>query len=1122
MDKPEISRTKRQLHFDELSPQDFERMCLWLVEREGYLRPEHLGESGSEQGRDIIAYKPTDGGEELWYFQCKRYKQIGAATLIKEIDKYNQLVTEDSTKKPAGIVFITNASLSAYARDKIRKSCEDFGYKSVFWAHNELDMLVKKYPDIVEEFFYTASPETGLSKHRRDIFARDKKRLSVWNVPYEKNVFFTGRDKELEKLRQNLTTSSAAAVGQTQAICGLGGIGKTQLAVEYAYKYRDHYEAVLWVRADSELSISTAYSQIARLLGLPEKDANDVDEVVRAVKNWLESNEGWLLIYDNADDPCLLKKYRPSNVAGHTLVTSRAHNFDVLGVKPKELSVFSPEEAVTFLFRRTHGDRDHTNEEEAAVELSKEVGYLPLALEQAGAFISEKQARIEDYLVSYKRKRLELLNQSSPVAGDYLESVATTWALNFEQVKDQSRASAALLRISSFLAPDNIPFELVVKGRDELGHSISSALEEVEENPIVLNQVLEPLTRFSLIRLHIKRQSYSIHRIVQEVVRDSLEEQKRRLWAERAIRALEKAFPKPDYDNWHTCERLLGHVISAVKVIDELGILIAEAGRLLNDTGVYCNERAEYEVAGQILSKALEIYKKTLGEDHSHFAINIINLATTAYHQGKYTEAESLLARAIEVKGNRLDEDDIDISFGLNNLAAVYSSQGKYADAERLHEQAWHIREKAVGENHPSVAVSINNLADVYRHQGRYEEAEGLYTKAVRIYEKASSDSNPDIAAVLSNIGMLYVQQGRFQEAEQTHKKALKIREDTLGEHHPFVATDLINLAGLYRKLGRYSEAEPLYQRALKLYEKSLGTNHTVYATAISNFAFLYQDQGKYADAEQLLKQALEVYERAFGAKHPGVASISNCLSSLYLDLAMYAEAEELLKRSLSIVQDTFGEDHPAVAVRLTNLAELYRRQGKYEEVEPLIARALKIEEKILVADHPDIATSLNILASMYYEQGKYEKAEPLYKRALAIRDKALGNSHPYTGTILNNLAGLYLKQMKYAEAEPLLNRSLAIDEKVLGGNHPSVARGLSNLAGLYYMQRRYTEAEPLYKRALIIKEKVFGKDHPGVAEVMEDYSCLLRELNRESEADSLLAQAKAIRAKQARKRSSS
>jgi hypothetical protein len=337
-------------------------------------------------------------------------------------------------------------------------------------------------------------PELGKLKsmpprERKQEFARP-----AWNVPYERNVYFTGRDEELKKLRESLTSGGTAVVNQGQAIYGLGGIGKSQLAVEYAYRYRIEYKAVLWAVADSELSTTTAYLEIARLLDLPEKDAKETEQTVQAVRRWLEQNSRWLLIYDNADRPNLLKHFRPTNAAGHILITSRAHNFDVLGIsRPVEVSEMLPDEAVEFLFKRT----DRT-EHQAATELAKELGYLPLALEQAGAYIREKKVRIQDYLASYRKRHIKLLKESKPVAGDYPKSVATTWEMNFEEVSE-STAASELMNLSAYLSADSISFELITKGKAELGAELGTALEGVADDPVLLSEVLEPLISTGLV-----------------------------------------------------------------------------------------------------------------------------------------------------------------------------------------------------------------------------------------------------------------------------------------------------------------------------------------------------------------------------------------------------------------------------------------------------------------------------------------------------------------------------------------------------------------------------------------------------------------------------------------------
>jgi len=188
MTKPNVTKGTHLLPFGELSPEEFERLCLWLVERKGYLRPEHLGKAGNEQGRDVIAYRATSSDEQLWYFQCKRYETISAATLIEEVEKYKKLVKSDPTKKPFGVVFVTNATLSANAREKVREACRAPGYECEFWAGTEFDMLVKKHADIVAEFFNITLPPPLPQSY-----------ISIARLPVTGSDLF-GRDAELQLL----------------------------------------------------------------------------------------------------------------------------------------------------------------------------------------------------------------------------------------------------------------------------------------------------------------------------------------------------------------------------------------------------------------------------------------------------------------------------------------------------------------------------------------------------------------------------------------------------------------------------------------------------------------------------------------------------------------------------------------------------------------------------------------------------------------------------------------------------------------------------------------------------------------------------------------------------------
>jgi hypothetical protein len=296
-----------------------------------------------------------------------------------------------------------------------------------------------------------------------------------WNVPYPRNTFFTGREDVLRRLHAALAARGATAL--TQAIAGLGGIGKTQTAVEYAYRRRDAYRAVLWARADSRSTLTTDFAAIATLLDLPEKDARDLDQVRAAVQRWLTDNGGYLLVLDNADEPSALEPFVPLDPEGHILITTRADNLDQLNVGDLiELSVLPPDEAVEFLLKRARRQRVDPQERVAAAELAHELGRLPLALEQAGAYIAVHKVRFRDYLGDYRTLQLQLLEEQGPVAGAYRKTVRTTWRKNIDAVRKKSPAAADLLAATAFLGPDGIPDELLIRGASELGEALANAL----------------------------------------------------------------------------------------------------------------------------------------------------------------------------------------------------------------------------------------------------------------------------------------------------------------------------------------------------------------------------------------------------------------------------------------------------------------------------------------------------------------------------------------------------------------------------------------------------------------------------------------------------------------------
>ena len=401
-----------------------------------------------------------------------------------------------------------------------------------------------------------------------------------------------------------------------QAISGLGGIGKTQIVSEYAYRYRDHYQALLWIDASSRDALNTEFMLLAGLLNLPEQQETDQDIVIRAVKNWLSAHSNWLLILDNVDDPEMIMSFLPANEMGDVLITTR---LQALGTVAQSIEVekMGMDEGVLFLLHRSkmlalNAEIDQTVEEHyaQAAEIVAVLDGLPLALDQAGAYIEETRCGLSRYLDLYGTRRKELLLRRGSFPIDHPEPVATTWSLSFKQVEQENRSAADLLRLLAFLNPEAIPEEIITLDVIEPGSSPG--------DPLKINEIIELLLRYSLIRRNPEAKSLSIHRLVQIVLKDGMDREMQRLWAERAIRAVIACFLMLLYipGRNERCQRYLPHVQICATYVEEYALAFPEAARLFNEAASYLVARGRYEQAESMLLKALAICQQILEADH--------------------------------------------------------------------------------------------------------------------------------------------------------------------------------------------------------------------------------------------------------------------------------------------------------------------------------------------------------------------------------------------------------------------------------------------------------------------------------------------------------------------------
>jgi len=482
----------------------------------------------------------------------------------------------------------------------------------------------------------------------------------AYNIPYPRNINFTGRESLLTDMRSALDSGSNVALTHVKALTGLGGIGKTQLALEYSYRYQDDYDIVWWLRSELPSSLLYDYARMAWSLELAGEDIRDLILLAEKVKVFLETHNRWLLVFDNAQDAQDLKPYLPNCRGGHVIITSRNPSWGNLA-RPMAVSKFERSESVEFLLKRT-GQVDR----KAADDLADALGDLPLALEQAGAYMETKAKPLDKYLKSFQERRLGVLAKSRP--SDYPDTVATTWDISFQAVGKDYPVARELLQFFSYLAPDDIPLSYLIKDSGHLPDNVAYILIDEDGR----DESMAALRRYSLVS--ISDDKISVHRLVQAVTRDDMTLQKQKGWAGSAVKLLDDVFPKDHVDNvqvWAECSILLPHALAAAEHAEQLGMEPKATGRLLNESGLYLRTLGEFGAARSALERALKIDEKVYGPDHPNVARDVNNLGSVLKDLGDLQEAKKCYERALKIFREKLGKNHPNTKVVANNLNSV-------------------------------------------------------------------------------------------------------------------------------------------------------------------------------------------------------------------------------------------------------------------------------------------------------------------------------------------------------------------------------------------------------------------------------------------------------------------
>ncbi len=657
---------------------------------------------------------------------------------------------------------------------------------------------------------------------------------AIWNVPPVRGRF-VGREGLLEELQRRLSAGEAAALTQVQALHGLGGVGKTRLAVEFAHRHRDEYDVVWWVRCEDPVTMLADYATLAEALGLPEQGEREQDARVVAVRSWLGANRRWLLVFDNATGPDALDEVISDAGTGHVLITSRRDGGWRRIAEPCPVDVWSRAESVAFLQRRT-GD----NDDQAAAAIADALGDLPLALEQAAAYVDSVQISLDGY-----RRRLEshapaLFEEGRPA--DYEHTVSSTWALAFAEV-EQDPGCSALLFCSAFLAPEQIPRELFASD------SIADGVFAAPGGELALDKAIKGLLSYSLITGG--EDDLSIHRLVQHVVRNRIGDDGR-TWLKCSEGLLTERFPRDGADpgTWPQCERLLSHAMAVADHARHVGAeTAAETAVLLSNVARYLHGRAEFVAASQLWENALRIEEAVHGTDNAEVAVTLGNLAITLRELGDLKGARERQERALEIFEAVGGPIDREVARTLLNLGLVLLGFRDLVGARELLGRALEIFEELYGPDDLMVGTTLLNLGMVLSDLGETEQAHEASARALRIVVAARGPSHPQVALALGGLGSVLRMSGDLDGAREYKERALGLLQHLYGTEHPNVAREVCNLGNLMAESGDLEGACEQYRRALAIFEMVYGPDHPDAIQTRLNLRHALDELGERRDA---------------------------------------------------------------------------------------------------------------------------------------------------------------------------------------------------------------------------------------------------------------------------------
>jgi tetratricopeptide (TPR) repeat protein len=729
-------------------------------------------------------------------------------------------------------------------------------------------------------------------------------RVAVHNLPFASNPLFRGREEELTILGEKFQRTEQQTELLPVVVYGLGGVGKTQLAVEYAWKNRSRYQAVLWARADSPEALADGLAALLSSLDIPGVSEKEKAPQVSAVLRWLREHQRWLLIADNVDTDAAIQAVRDQftpSLCGDLLITSRDNHWPVT-IKDLDLKCLLPEAASGFLLERVAQAGYEAGDKTSAQTLAHALGYLPLALEQAAALIIELRWGFTRYLEQLHVARSELLSQQSEGATRYPDPVTTTWRITINRLSTLSRA---MLRIAAWFAPDEIPRSIFSTEQPVLRQAAGGNVSTFD-----LDLAFGQLRRFSLIRL--AENTFSIHRLVQAAEQDGMTAQERPSSLESALQLFNTFTPDPAEDVatrniWIAAaphaESLIAHSHRQIHYTNQVAIVAHSLGQVLFTRGAF-------QQADPLTELALTIAENLLGPNHPHVAIRLANRALVLKGLNRMADAESMVKRAIDIsQQDPQTKNSTPLAVQLSNLGTLLQDMDRVADAEKLLKRALRLAEGRSPQDEALIATILDNLGTVLQQTGRVGLAEPLHKRALELKKRVLGSDHPRVAETLNNLAGLMSHTKRESEAERLYAKALGIMEANLFPDDPRIAIAINNSAELLYRTGRQDEAEPLLRRALSIDRKSLTADNPTLASHLANLAHFLRESGRREEAEPIMLEAIGILVRYQASTGHEIAHLRHIVKEYHRLLKDLGQEEPTIRDTIKELGRPLGFD---------------------------------------------------------------------------------------------------------------------------------------------------------------------------------------------------------------------